>query len=206
MARTLEFIHDGQKIVCGIEKVDRAKLYGGVSVETRDGEGRPCHLMTLAGDGQSLIPSGGTAFAYVSEDGRWLERSDLKPVDIDGRLLNPVSSSFSQPIELDIRTSVDRFLDHSVRLVYALQPADGATLPQALTRTLDDGAIFKIDFSYRGGVSADPAFVMAGADGAPWLLVCDENNIDYVTLEQMAGLVAEEDEASEADDIDFEMM
>ena len=162
--------------------------------------------MTLASDGRTLIPSGETAFAYMSEDGTWIERSDLTPLDGAGNRLNTVASSFSQPIELEITTTPQRFLDHSIRLVYALQPVE-SEFPAKLLDTLGQGTIFKTDFSYRGGVSADPAFVMKGADGTVWLLVGDENDINFVGFNQSAGLaVEEEDETAEDDDLDFNMM
>jgi hypothetical protein len=98
-----------------------------------------------------------------------------------------------------------RFLDHSIRLAYALDPVE-AGWPQVLVEALDKGTIFKTDFSYRGGVSADPAFVMRGGDGTVWLLVGDENRVDFVGLSQPAGLTTEDDEAPADDDIDFDMM
>ncbi len=206
MARALEFLYDGQSFRCEIEKVDRSKLYGAVTVEAHDADGAKCRLMTLANDGRTLIPSGSTAFAYLSRDGQWLERSDLKPVDQRGHVLNPVSSSFSNPIELDVRTTTDRFLEHSTRLAYALRPADGEDHPEAFTKVLGEGAIFKIDFSYRGGAKADPAFVMQGQDGTAWLLVSDENNVNYVTLEQSAGLAGDGEDEADLDALDFDFV
>ncbi len=205
MARTIEIQHLGANVACTIEKVDRTSLYGSIDVETHDMDGRACRLATLAADGRTLIPSGNTAIAHLSTDGRWLERSDLIAQDAAGNRLNTVASSFSQPLELETVTTPSRFLDHAIRLAYVLDPVD-ASLPPKLAEALGAGAIFKTDFSYRGGISADPAFVMQGADGAVWLLVGDENAIDYVGLAQSAGLVAEEAEADGEDDLDFDMM
>ena len=205
MARTIELAYSGANVKCTIEKVDRTSLYGSIDTETHDSDGRPCRLMTLAANGRTLIPSGETAFAYMSEDGRWIERSELTPLDGAGNRLNTVASSFSQPIELEITTTPSRFLDHSIRLAYALQPVE-ADFPAKLIDKLGKGTIFKTDFSYRGGVSADPAFVMQGADGTVWLLVGDENDIDYVGFSQPAGLSLEEDETVEDDELDFNMM
>ena len=56
---------------------------------------------------------------------------------------------------------------------------------------------------YRG---VDVLATVRSLPGTPWLLVCDENNINYVTLEQVAGLVGEDEDAGEDDELDFEMM
>lgn len=204
MARTIEIAYRGAKVTCQIDKVDREALYGALETETHDVDGRPCRLATLASDGRTLIPSGDTAFAYMSDDGQWRERGDLVALDAAGNRLNTVASSFSAPLELDTTTTPARFLDHAIRLAYALEPVEGL-LPAPLGAALGDGTIFKTDFSYRGGVSADPAFVMQGADGTVWLLIGVENDINLVGYSQPAGLAAEDDAAPD-DDIDFDMM
>jgi hypothetical protein len=204
MARSLSFVYEGQPFACAIDKVDRAALYGSVDVETHDANGLRCETATLANDGRTLIPSGGTAFGYVRTDGQWIERADLKPVDAYGRLVNQISSSFDGVIELDTKTSPERFLDHAIRSAYALDPVAG--VPGALSAALASGAIFKFDFSYRGGISADPAFLMQGADGTVWMLVGDEMNVSYLTFNQAAPLADDDDAAADSDDLDFEMM
>src|SRR5215471_11285880 len=100
MPRALAFTHRGAEIAFQIEKLDRAKLYGSVDVEAFDTKGQRCDLATLASDGKTLLGKGGTAAGFLSEDGRWLERSALKPVDAFGDAIQPVPSSFSAPVEV----------------------------------------------------------------------------------------------------------
>ena len=205
MARALEFVFKGQSFKGAIDMVDRGALYGSVDVETRDRAGLKFHVATLASDGRTLIQSGGTASGYLSSGGRWLERGDLVPVDARGNRVNAVGSSFDAPIELEMRSTADRFLDHSIRLAYAVDALD--PVPPSLASELDGGAIFKFDFSYRGGLSADPAFLLKGADGTLWMLVGNEHNLNFVGLAQAAGLADDDDTAdADADDLDFEMM
>ena len=205
MGRALEFVFKGQTFKGALDKVDRAALYGSVDVETRDRSGRPCSVATLASDGRTLIASGGTAMSTLSADGRWLERSELVAVDERGNRLNSAGSSFDSPIELEATTSPERLLDHAIRLTYAVSPID--PVPAALARDLESGAIFKLDFSYRGGVRADPAFLMKGSEGALWLLVGSECVLDFVGLAEASGLAETAEPAGpEADDLDFEMM
>lgn len=206
MARTLEIRFEGQAFKCAIDKVDRSSLYGSIDVETRDPEGSRCEVATLASDGRTLIPAGGTAFAYVSKDGRWVERGELTPVDKEGRKLNAVGSSFDSGLDLETRVSPERFLDHSIRLSYVLDIVEGQ-IPAALTKELDRGIVFKTDFSYRGGITADPAFMLKGADGALWLLVGEDGNISYLSFTEVSALEGADAEPDKGgDELDFDMM
>jgi hypothetical protein len=204
MARALEFRLDGQSWKAAIEKVDRTSLYGTVDVVTRDKAGARCDVATLAADGRTLIPQGGTALGYVSPKGEWLERSELVAVDVRGTKVNTVASSFEAPIELETKTTVERFLDHSIRSAYLLDKAEA--VPATLQAALDQGAIFKFDFSYRGGSSSDPAFLMKGADDAVWMLVGDDNNINYVGFAQAAAPAEDDAADGDSDDLSFDMM
>jgi hypothetical protein len=204
MARSIELAFAGTLAKCAIDKVDRTSLYGSVTTETRDIDGKTCRLATLAGDGKTLIPSGDTALAYMTDDGRWMERNMLVPVDAAGNRVNSVASSFTHPLDLDVTVTPSRFLDHSIRSAYMLSPE--AALPAPLDTALSAGSIFKTDFSYRGGISADPAFVMKSADGTLWLLVGDENDVNFVGFNQPVGLVADDAEDASDDDLDFDMM
>ena len=126
-------------------------------------------------------------------------------VDERANRLNSIGSSFDSPIELEMAASPERVLDHAIRLTYTVAPID--PVPAALALALDGGTIFKLDFSYRGGVRADPAFLMNGSEGALWLLVGSECRLDFVGLAQSSGLAETADPTDAAtDDLDFEMM
>ncbi len=205
MARLLEFQFQGHAFKCGVDKVDREALYGRVDVETHDRNGSRCEIATLAADGRTLITSGGTAMGYMTADGRWIDRSELSPVDVGGNRLNTMPSSFDHAHDLELRASPERFLDHSIRSAYLLVPDEGG-MPETFSAELEGGAIFKFDFSWRGGVSADPAFVLKGGDGAVWLLVGAENAIDFIGFTEAKALEPDAEDAPAGDDLDFEMM
>lgn len=205
MARSLEFDFEGRKFACSITKVDRKKLYGAVDIETIDVDGGRCELASLARDGKTLIPFGGTAAGYVNPDGEWVFRKDLTPVNLDGDVLETVESSFDSPSGLVNTVSIEEFLNHSVRLVYRLDAAEeGGAIDPAFVKRLASGEIYRTEFSYRGGVQADPAFIMAGQDGVIWLLITAENRIDFVNLEQAAvcASTVELDDAEEEEELD----
>ena len=209
MARTLQFSYGGRSLACAIEKVDRGRLYGSRSLETLDSQGHPCSLATLAADGHTLIPMGGTAIGHLAPDGRWIDGEALTAVDADGIPLHRIPSSFDGPIPLEQTVAVDRLLEHSIRLTYALTPLEGP-LDAELASALESGAIFSFPFSWRGGVASDPAFLLRGEDGTVWLLIGDANRIRLVSLDQAARCgveVEEEPLPGEAEaDLDFRML
>ncbi len=211
MARSLTFIIAKGKskasFDCTIHKVDRSKLYGSRKIETLDLDGNKCDLATLLDDGKTLVPYGGTASGYINSDGEWVCRKDITPVDFDGNKLEKVPSSFDVGLPLDEEVSAEEFLDHSIRLTYALQSNN---MDETFLKAINNGVIYKTFFSYRGGIDPDPAFVMQGDDDTIWLLIGAKNHVSYAKLEQAAVIeaTADMDEGAETsgDELDFGML
>ncbi|MFT5466317.1 MAG: hypothetical protein ACI8UO_001416 [Verrucomicrobiales bacterium] len=198
MAQSLQFTFGKNEFACSISKVDRAKIYGSVELEVLDENGRKCDLATLAGDGKTLIPAGGTALAYVSPDGDWREKSGLTPVDIDGNRIEPVTSTFKETTDLGESVSHEEFLSHNIRLIYLIDVVEGE-MPQQLLEDLAGGSIYKFQFSYRGGLEADAAFLIADGDGTPWMLVGKPTKIQFIGYEQTAASVGSDEDGDEAE-------
>ena len=209
MARKLEFDFGGEPFTVAINKVDRSKLYGRVETETFDANEKECTLATLARDGRTIIPYGGTASGYVNTEGLWVTRDELIPIDRDGKEIAEVPSSFSQPTILETEVDIDTFLDHPVRLIYQL---DAQTeISSDLKAKLAAGAIYQFPFSYRGGIYSDPAFLMQGEDDILWMLIGQKSDIEFVGFEQAAICAARceelgEDDSGETDPFDFDML
>ena len=204
MPRALKFKYGNSEFECELNKIDRRKLYGSVDVETRDIDGNRCGLATLANDGKTLIPYGGTALGYISSDGEWVERTDLKPVDLSGNELPLLSSSFDVIIELKKTATLEEFLNYSSRLVY-LMGTDDDFAPE-LVEQLAAGVIFRFEFLYREGISADPAFLLATPDGLIWMMVGKPSAIEYVGLDQAAVCFVGNEDDEEVEEFDFEML
>ncbi|MCC6510477.1 MAG: hypothetical protein IT423_15355 [Pirellulaceae bacterium] len=205
MAKPLVFKLDGSDIAFDLNKVDRAKLYGYKDIEVLDEHGMKCEMATLADDGHTIIGRGGTGIGYLSADGLWCEKSQLRPVDLSGQALEPVPSSFTAPIELGEPVSADEYLEHSIRGIYAMETE---TVDHALIAKLRDGAIYKFAYSYRGGLEADVAFLLCNDAGDVFMAVGSSTAIEYIGLQQVAATVEEEvsDDESESDDMDFSMI
>jgi len=208
MARKLEFIFGNEAFTAEINKVDRTKIYGRVLTETYDAHEKPCTLATLARDGRTIIPMGGTASGYVNPEGIWIERDSLVPINRDGEEIAEVPSSFSAPTKLTEEVSIEEFLDHPIRLSYHLSVD---TISEPLAKKLQDGIIFKFPFSYRGGVYHDPAFLMTDLDGELWMMIGHTSDIAFVGYEQAAICAARaqelgEDDSGDRDSFDFDML
>ncbi len=209
MARKLDFDFGGEPFTLAITKVDRSKLYGRVQTETFDANDKACTLATLARDGRTIIPYGGTASGYVNTEGLWVTRDELVPIDRDGKEIAEVASSFSAPTILETEVDIDTFLDHPIRLAYQLDPQ--TEISQALLDKLAAGAIYQFPFSYRGGIYTDPAFLMQGEDDVLWMLIGQKSDIEFVGFEQAAICAARaeelgEDDSGETDAFDFDML
>jgi hypothetical protein len=207
MAKPLVLQYGGVDISFSMERTDRSRIYGYVAVEVLDEQGRRCELSTLADDGRTLVGRGGTALATLSVDGDWLERGQLKPVDLEGRPLVPVPSSLGTSIPLARKATIDEYLAHNVRSVYVLTAAADAS---ALVRDLAGGTIYTFPFSFRGGLEPDAGFLLAGSDGTVFLALGQPTQSRFVGLDQAGAAVDEESPteaaAAEEESLDFGMM
>jgi hypothetical protein len=204
VAKPLIFQLGDKELSFTLEKVDRSRLYGYKEVEVLDESGQRCELATLAADGRTVVGRGGTAFGQLSADGQWCEKGTLMPVDLDGRQIVPVPSSYSAPIKLFNTATIDEYLVHNIRLVYQLQTADDISdlLPE-----LGRGTIFSFPYSYRGGLEADAGFLLMGHDGNVFLAVGNPTTVEFVGLQQPAAIIEEEeDQEDETDLMDFDMI
>jgi len=204
MAKPLVFQFDGATVECEMQKVDRSKLYGYKEVEILDEHGTKCEVATLADDGHTLIGRGGTGFAYLSSDGQWCDKSQLQPVDLEGNSLVPVPSSFSAPISLtdEQLTTADDYLMHTIRAIYQMDLPDSNLLLR-----IQQGAIYKFLYSFRGGLESDTAFLLANDAGSVFMAVGRPASAGFVGLQQVP-IAADEESVDEedGDDMDFGMI
>ncbi len=207
MAKPLVLEFGNEDIPLSLEKVDRTKLYGYVETEVVDETGKKCELVTIAGDGRTLVAKGGTALGYVSPDGKWRKKSDLVPVDLDGNPIVAVRSTFDAPVKLEQTATFDEFLSHNISSIYLLAPEDNAPLG-GLIDELKKGTIYTFPFSFRGGLEAHAGFLLLGSDGNPFLLVGVPTKLEFVGLNQPAPVVMDEtvEDAAEDDLLDFSLV
>lgn len=208
MAAPLAFRFRGREFVCRPDKVDRSRLYGYVETEAVDEHGERCALATLAPDGRTLIGSGGTALVWLTPDGDWIDKTELRPVDPEGEPVETPESSFKKVNEIENRVSPEVYLAHTVHAVYRLLPDEGGALDAELVAELKAGAIFGFDYATGRGLSADAGFLLADADGEIWLAVGKPADIRFVALDRPVAPDEEptDEETGEDDEVDFGML
>ncbi len=127
------------------------------------------------------------------------------PCDHDNKPITPVPSSFSAPVPLEQTATIDEFLGHNIATAYQISSeGDLGDLHAALKA----GKIFHFPFSFRGGVEADVAFLLLSAEGAPFLLIGQPANFDFVGFDQPDDIDEESEDGGddEDDSLDFGMM
>jgi hypothetical protein len=211
MAKPLVLDYRGGQASFAIQKVDRTKLYGYVDLEVVDEAGRACELGTLLGDGHSVVGKGGTGLAYLSPDGLWRRKAELRPVDRDGNPIPTVKSTFDSVVPLSDQATIEDYLSHNIHLIYLLthEPPEGMSAQpiDELTEDLRGGTIYRFPFCYRGGIAATVGFLLAGGDGNLFLCVGVPTTIEYVGLKSTAAVVADPgEEAVEDDALDFSLV
>ena len=202
MARPLVLSLDGQEFSVSIRKIDRDMLYGSMEIEAFDEKGNPAQLLVLAADGKTLLDKGGTALATLDEKGNSIERNTLKTVDLEGKEIATVESSFSHPNKL-ATAKVDDYLAQLVKSVYILDPFEDGNIDYLLDH-LSSGLIYRFPFSYRGGTEYDNAFVVGNGSDA-FMIIGKQAKLQFSKLNQAARLDAMEEEDISGDEIDFDL-
>lgn len=204
MAKNLTLSLDGNEFEVVLTKIDREDLYGTVEIEAFDEKGKPAVLKVLAADGKTLIEKGGTALAAVSEKGDSVDRTDLVAVDIDGKKIERVESSFNQVNKLK-KAEVDAYLGLVVKSVYVLDAAEESDL-EYLQQHLDSKQMFSFPFSYRGGLEYDSAYIIGGEGKDAFMVVGKDSDLQYMKLNQAGTLSSNEEQDISADDISFDLL
>lgn len=201
MPRPLVLSLDGREFGVRMAKIDREKLYGKVEVEAYDEKGNPAQLLILAPDGKTLIDRGGTALATVNEDGDSISRADLVPVDEEGEKIETVPSSFGQ-VNVLRRAKAEDYLSQLVKSVYLLEAEENAD-QKYLQDHVSAGLIYNFDFSYRGGIEYDNAFILGNKTDA-FMIVGRPAELEFVRLNQAVDLDVTDEQEVSSDEISFE--
>jgi len=204
MAKNLILSLDGNEFEVVLTKIDREDLYGKVEIEAFDEKGKPAELKVLAADGKTLIEKGGTALGAVNEKGDSIDRAALTAVDLDGKEITRVESSFNQVNKLK-KAEVDSYLGLVVKSVYVLDaPPEGDI--DYLQQHLASKQMYSFPFSYRGGLDYDAAYILGGDGDDAFMVVGKDSELQYMKLNQAGVLSSNEEQDISADDISFDLL
>lgn len=93
MAKPLNFKIGDQIYDLEPLKLDRKKLYGWVEKIVLDVDDNECNTLSLFPDKAMLIPKGGISQGTITENGNWIDKSDMMYVNNDGTPAELVPSS-----------------------------------------------------------------------------------------------------------------
>ena len=198
MAKELTFKLAGKEYGAAPVKLERKKIYGWTDTVATDRSGEVCGSAYLSPDDALIIPSGGLAQGTVNAAGRWLEKSDLTAYSEDGTEVLPIlPSAFDAPIELNVKATVDEFLDNDWESVYQLVNDELAAA--------DGEDIYKFEFSYRGGTNHNDGYLVAAPAGL-FLFAGDAQEFALVGLAEETSIDETDDAEEDAiDELDFSM-
>ncbi|MDR0725135.1 MAG: hypothetical protein LBF59_03890 [Prevotellaceae bacterium] len=204
MARELTFLVNGKEYTSSPTKIDRKKLYGWTENIALDDEGNECKLVSMDESGTLIIPKGGVGLGIIS-NGFWVQRSELKAVYEDGTPVELLPSSYSVPVELSKKASMEEFLDYSVQSFYQL---DGAS-DELIAFIGSD--IYSFTYCYRDSYEGKTAFLLTAGDENTgknlFMMIGVRNEFEMLNLVQTS-VIEEEPEIEEEEEdteIDFSM-
>lgn len=202
MAKQLIFETD-KEYPFSIKKLDRKKMYGWKDIVAFDKK-EECVKADIDASGSFIIPKGGKGLGILDNDGNWIEKKELKTVYKDGKPAVLLPSSFDHPLKLEKTVSLEEFLDYSIESVYILEPEQGGEELTEQVKASDE--IYTFPYNYYPGYEALSAFIIENKENL-FVLIGYLSQFEYVGLEQIAELGAEdEDEEDFEDDLDFSMM
>jgi hypothetical protein len=203
MAKALQFVLQSREFPLEPIRLDRKKLYGWTEKVALDEKGDSCSLVSIDETGSFVIPKGGIGQGEVNNIGEWVDKGALVAVNERGDPAEKLPSSFDEPIVLDQTVSIEEFLDHYITSIYTLQGEENCP---DFVKSIASGPIYTFPFSFRGGYTCDPAFIVE-SKGELFVLVGKKADFEFVGLEQTGFLEAESSDDDETDDdLDFSMM
>ena len=204
MARELIFQAKGKEYPANPTLIDRKKLYGWTENQAFDDQGNNCKLVSMDESGTLIIPKGGIGLGILSPEGKWIQRSKLKAVNMENEPVSLISSSYSIPIELKETVTYEEYLDHSITAFYQLENIDNE-----LIEWIGDN-IYRFDYCYRDSYEGKPAFLLVSEDADKnkqlFMMLGIPNNFEMLSITQSEVIIDETSEEEEDnEEIDFSM-
>ena len=196
MAKELMFSLSGVSYNAAPVKLERKKIYGWSAIVATNKKDEVCSLAYLSPDDALVIPAGGIKQAIMDNDGKWLDKSELKACDAEGNELPVYPSSFDAPIELSATATAEQFLDNDWEAVYQIANDE-------LAKAVGD-TIYKFEFNFRASTNHNDGYLL-NTPGGLFLFAGDEQVFAPVALADQTTLDETETEVEEIDDLDFSM-
>mgnify|MGYP006865111114 CR=1 FL=1 len=181
MAAYLDVTYQGQASRFALIAVDRKRLHGFTKRIALDADDNECAAAHLTRDGRFLLTAGSTADLYINNEGDSVPRTDLVPVDCDGRALQTLAPTTGRSQEAEGPVGAHEILDCVVVKVHTLAPE---SLAPALQSALLRGAIFRVPYRPRKTTQETMAFLLAN-EGGMFLVQAELCGFEFVGPEQL---------------------
>jgi hypothetical protein len=200
MAKPVIVVYGGKESSFDIAKLDRSKLYPTRKRVSLDAASNSCTRAAMTADGAHVLRSGMTAQGYFTAAGRWVAKNELVGIHPDGSLapLHASTLGVAQPLEGPVAPR-DVF-DLNLVGVYTLDPQ---TVAEELLASLRKGEVYRFPFNYGADYNCETAYLLANDEGI-FALVGKPSQPAWV--DEATTYAADEADAVESDDLDFEMM
>jgi len=199
MAKPLILEKNGQTTSFDVSLLERRKLYGSRKRVALDPQGRVCSRASLTGDGALVLVSGSTGQGYFTENGGWIERRQMVPINDQGEIKEMHPSTLGIPQQVEGPVEALDILDLDVQSIYSLTMIDDEL---GLKSRLDCGEIFTCPFNYSSGVEVEKAYLVANSTGY-FAIVGHLVEAEWCAPDQT--LMPPADAAFQEDDLDFDM-
>lgn len=176
MAAHLEVTYQGQPSRFTLTAIDRKRLHGYTKRIALDAHGNECDTAHLTRDGRFLLTAGSTADLYINNEGDSVPRSDLIPVDYDGRTLETLAPTTGQSQEAEGPIAPEEMMNCVALKAYALAPE---SLAPALQSALARGAIFRVPYRPRKTTQETVTFLLAN-EGGLFLVQAEPCGFEFV--------------------------
>ena len=200
MGKTLNFVLGENTFPLAPTKIERKKLYGWTEIRATDPDGNICRQASLDSNGVTVIPKGAMKMGAITEDGNWMEKSELEAQHADGTKAELIPSSFDGEIKLNRKVDADYLLDHIISSVYQLEGDSAADLIKKIGTD-----IYAFPFNYRTDYSCDDGMLISNGQTL-FVFVGQRAQFEYIGLEEQKAIDEPDEEVMpEVDDLDFSM-
>lgn len=200
MAKPLVVSHNNADVSFNLSRLERSKIYGTKKRVVLDSSGDVCTRAALTLDGSLLLSSGMTSQGYFTNEGRWVQRSEMVGIDAEGKVVETQLSTLGSSQIIEGPLDPHDLLDLDIESVYLLEPEDPES---ALSKSLKSGDLYRCPFRFSASLDSGTAILLANDEGffalvgktanAHW---CEEQSVftDEVAVDE------------ESDDLDFDSL
>jgi len=200
MAKPLVVYHNNADVSFNLTRLERSKIYGSKKRVVLDSNGDVCTRAALTLDGALLLSSGMTSQGYFTNEGRWVQRSEMVGINAEGKVVESQPSTLGSSQIIEGPLDPHDLLDLDIESVYLLEPEDPES---ALSKSLKSGDLYRCPFRFSASLDSGTAILLANDEGFFALV---GKTATYNWCEELTVLTDEISVGDESEDLDFDSL